>query len=80
MMGAAPIQKKFMSRNSGMYTPNLATILAARPDEAVGQAQSMRTPHVDRVNTARDKAAILAHLTIHLAMLRADTEACDGDA
>jgi hypothetical protein len=65
---------------SGMYTPNLETILAARPHDTIGQPQPVHAGGIERVNSPREKAAMLARLTIQLAMLGDEQEACDGHA
>jgi hypothetical protein len=63
-----------------MYTPNLETILAARPQDAIGAAQPRRASDIDRVNTRHEKTRVLAHLTVQLAMLLNEQGARNGDA
>jgi hypothetical protein len=63
-----------------MYTPSIETILAPRPDGALGQPQQQCEANVERVNTAHEKAATLARLTIQLAMVGAEQGVCHGHA
>jgi hypothetical protein len=79
-MDCQTIPADFSLQSSGMRLPNLETILAARPHGTIGQAQQSCSSGTDRINTPREKAAVLAHLTIQLAMLSAEQEVRHGDA